>query len=204
MGDNFGYPILDSIPIARNTNLIKEQTYYYTFKAYSIAKAAAECRIRGDWVQFGVYKGDTARMMIDLLPQDSNLLLFDSFEGLQRDWVGPFTQGYFKTDIPQFDDPRVAVVAGYFSDTAKHYVENRDIAFAHIDCDLYESTLDALYSMGDLRPGTILLFDEYVHRIGGQSVDDEHRALTEWVADTNHKVKYLWRTEWTQVCVEVV
>ena len=48
---------------------------------------------------------------------------------------------------------------------------------AHVDCDLYESTAEALRALALIVPGTVLLFDEYLMNPHWQS--DEHKALVE-------------------------
>jgi hypothetical protein len=194
---NFGYPIMDEIktlpgcPYGPSGN-----------REIGVREACNTVRLDGDWVEFGVYQGQTANWILEYLPSDSSLHLFDSFEGLSRDWSA-LPAGTFATEPPKFDDPRVRLHEGWFEDTV-NVLENLNIAFIHIDCDLYESTVDALKGLPRLRPGTLILFDEYVHNLGGKPVDDEHRAFTEWISDTGYRFKYLWRTAWTQVCVEIV
>lgn len=205
MSEDFGYQIMREIPIVENRKVAACYDFFFGVKALSVARAAAACKIDGDWAQFGVWKGDTANVMLDLLPLDRRLFLFDTFTGLERDWVGQFKKGAFALDyVPDFKDDRVHVVPGFFADTARDTLAGKEIAFVHIDCDLYESTLDALYSLSGLRRGAIILFDEYVHRLDGQQVDDEYRAFMEWTRDTKTKFRYLWRTRWTQVCVEIL
>lgn len=162
-----------------------------------------EIRFNGEWVEFGVYQANTADMMLEMLPDDGVLHLFDSYEGLARDWSA-LPAGSFATAPPKFTDERVVMHDGWFEDTVMDALEGRVLSFIHVDCDLYESTLDALWQLPPLREGTIILFDEYVHNLGGKPVDDEYRAFTEWTTDNNYEFEYLWRTAWTQVCVEIL
>ena len=61
------------------------------------------------------------------------------------------------------------------------------MAFLHIDSDLYSSASYVLDRLRDrIRPGTIILFDEYFNFPGWQQ--DEFRAWQEFV-DCNH-VRY--------------
>ena len=194
---NFGHPIMDQIlpldtgvegPRANRKAAIQEAVKRVTF---------------GDWAEFGVWKGETARELLQHLPVGKNLYLFDSYEGLNREWSG-LPAGSFKLDKPPvFDDSRAVMVNGLFEDTVAGALAGKTLGFLHIDCDLYESTLDVLNSVPPLEKGTIILFDEYVHSLGGKPVDDEHRAFNEWVDDSGYTFNYLWRTPWTQVCIEI-
>jgi predicted O-methyltransferase YrrM len=211
--NNFDSEIMKTIPVISDNMITKfydkvdkDSLPFFSYKIYSIVRAATECKVDGDWAEFGVWRGTTGSAMLDLLPKNSHLYLLDSFEGLQEDWFSYFKKGFFKLDEknrPKFDDPRVSVVPGFFKDT-KEVFKNKTISFAHIDCDLYSSTVDALNAIDKcIIPGTILLFDEYVHKIGNDVTDDEHRAFSEWINKTNRSFEYLWRTEWTQVCIKI-
>jgi predicted O-methyltransferase YrrM len=197
--NNFGHLIMDEIPT------LSKQEGPIANRKLGILTAidAAPYRIDADWIEFGTYQGQTARWMLPHLPPKGRLHLFDSYEGLSRDWSG-LPKGSFKTEPPLFEDPRVLMHNGWFEDTAPEALKNTSPTFVHIDCDLYESALDALHSLPPLTAGTIVLFDEYVHNLGGKPVDDEHRAFIEWVEESGYRFRYLWRTHWTQVCVEIV
>lgn len=198
MTNNFGHPIMDEIPLI-DSGVEGSQPN----RIFSIDAAVKHVRF-GDWAEFGVWKGSTAQVMLSHLPSAYRLYLFDSYEGLHRDWSG-LPAGSFKLkEPPQFNDPRVVMVNGLFEDTVPDTLADKNLGFLHIDCDLYESTIDVLYSLPPLEVGTIILFDEYVHNLGNKPVDDEHRAFTKWIADTEYEFKYLWRTPWTQVCVEIL
>jgi predicted O-methyltransferase YrrM len=199
MTNNFGHPIMDEIPVLPIEAIGSEAN-----RKLGILTAvdAAPYSVNAQWAEFGTYQGQTARWMLPHLPPLGVLHLFDSYEGLSRKWSA-LPQGSFKTEPPVFDDPRVRMHNGWFENTV-HVLSDCDLSFIHIDCDLYESTLDVLWQLPPLREGTIMLFDEYVHNLGGNPVDDEYRAFTEWIADTGYDFRYLWRTHWTQVCVEII
>jgi len=193
---DFGFSIMQDIPILLAADSAAAN------RKMAVENAAAMAN-PGDWAEFGVWKGDTARWMLPHLAPDAHLHLFDSYKGLQRDWSA-LPAGSFAVDTPPtFDDPRVIMHNGWFHDTAPQALADCNLTFIHIDCDLYESTLDALWSLPPLAPGTMILFDEYVHNLGNKPVDDEHRAFTEWVTNTGYPYMYLWRTAWTQVAVEI-
>jgi predicted O-methyltransferase YrrM len=189
---------MDTIPVLPDSPAGPEAN-----RKLAVQNACTYQRFEGEWAEFGTYQGQTATWMMPYLPEHGTLHLFDSYEGLARDWSA-LPAGSFATAPPKFTDERVLMHDGWFEDTVMDALEGRVLSFIHVDCDLYESTLDALWQLPPLREGTIILFDEYVHNLGGKPVDDEYRAFMEWTMDNNYEFRYLWRTAWTQVCVEIL
>jgi len=169
----------------------------------SVRAALTDVTIPGDFAQFGVFKGSTARIIESLMTGDRKLHLFDSFEGLPEDWSRKQKAGAFKlseAEIPVFRSERVVLHKGWFSETVPEWAAQATapLAFVHLDADLYSSTVDALFNIDRLiLKDTILLFDEY-----GRT-DHEHRALLDWSAKFDRKFEYLWRSVRQQVCVRV-
>jgi len=116
---------------------------------------------------------------------------FDSFEGLPADWVtsdglAVLEKGFFATGgvPPEVED--VVFYRGLFRDTIPYYREiAKPVGLLHVDCDLYESTLDVLDGVGSLlREGSIIVFDEWWYSPPGEQrqwCDHEARAFLEWV-----------------------
>lgn len=53
---------------------------------------------------------------------------------------------------------------GWFSETVLSYAQMNRVALVHVDCDLYESTIDALTPLfvhGSISAGAQILFDDY-------------------------------------------
>lgn len=171
----------------------------------SVKGALGEITLPGDFAQFGVYRGRSARVIHRLMTGDRKLHLFDSFEGLPEDWTPNKPAGHFKLapdEIPIFEGDNVVIHKGWFKDTVPPWAKEieRPLAFLHIDADLYSSTVDVLFNLNDaIVPGTIILFDEYV--LG--HADDEHRALLDWAQKFDRKFDYLWRTDGAQVCIRI-
>jgi len=174
-------------------------------RAGSMRAAIAEVTLEGDYAQFGVYRGRTARMILDLMSPGRTLHLFDSFEGLPEDWTPNRKAGAFKLnseEIPSFDPERVVLHKGWFKDTVPVWGRQATVplAFIHLDADLYSSTIDALFNIDHLiLQGTIILFDEYA----GPKRDEEHRALVDWGEKFNRRYEYLWRSSGPQVCIRI-
>ena len=171
----------------------------------AVTAAVGEVTLDGDFAQFGVYRGNTARIIESLMTGDRKLHLFDSFEGLPEDWTKAKKKGAFRLaedDIPVFDSPRVVVHKGWFKDTVPPWGQQTTtpLAFLHMDADLYSSTVDVLFNIDHLIPaGAIILFDEYV--MG--HTEDEHRALLDWAAKFGREYEYLWRSRSMHVCLRM-
>ena len=201
-----GHDTLNSLKIVHDDEFHRDEDKYYSYKIISLDAATREVSISGDFAQFGVYRGRCARRILRYLPKNSSLHLFDSFEGLPEDWIGSFKKGTFalpEEEIPVFNDKRVKIHKGWFTDSLPRFIETQDdiLAFVHIDCDLYSSTLDALNGVNRLlNKGTVILFDEYImhHK------DEEHRALLDWASANGRKFEYLWRTQHVQVAIRII
>ena len=161
----------------------------YTYVASTVTEPAR-------YLEFGVFEGVSMRMWTQLLKSpDSRLDGFDSFEGLPENW------GYFtdkkKFDvqgrIPRFDDPRVQLHKGWFEQTVPPFLKNfkpNTTLVLHLDADLYSSTIYVLRQLRPfMRPGTILIFDEFFDR------EHELKAFSEFLTDEHIQVECLAATK---------
>lgn len=139
-----------------------------------------------DYLEFGVYQGDSIRRWCDLNDQPASRFWgFDTFTGLPDAWsnfTGTKGRGYFDTGgvLPTIDDRRVSFVKGMFQETLVTFLDSfassGDLVI-HIDSDIYASALYVLTVLHPvLRPGTIIIFDEF------SSVMQEFRALEDYCA----------------------
>ena len=147
----------------------------------------------GHFLEFGVFTGGTIRYLARLKPE-ATFYGFDSFEGLPEDWAGfglgkaAFTKRGRLPRVPA----NVKLRKGWFSETLPAWCEEiaGPIAFAHIDCDLYSSTVDILNILnGRFQPGTIIVFDEYFNYPNWER--HEFKAWGEFVAKHNVRYEYL-------------
>jgi len=75
----------------------------------------------------------------------------------------------------RLDEDRVELIAGDFKDTL--FVK-MPVAFAHIDCDWYDSIKICLERLSDhISPGGLVVFDDYASFSGAK------RAIDEWLAE---------------------
>jgi predicted O-methyltransferase YrrM len=144
--------------------------------------------VPGHIMEFGSYQGYSARIMRDELwrtrlwePRQWRKRIYacDSFEGLPESYER-LSAGTFKTVVPTLRGIRI--VKGYFEDslTPELAAEVGLVSLAHIDADLYSSTVTVLKWLTPLlRPGSLLLFDEFV----GED-PAEARAFVEWTQET--------------------
>lgn len=158
-------------------------------------KARNAVTLKGDWAQFGVYKGLTATAHLGpFVPNGRRLWLFDSFDGLPEPWhkgssVEP--QGKYKTAIPQLSN-RYVVVPGLYEDTLSDWSTGDPWGLIDIDCDLYSSTRTVLETMNDrIVPGTVIRFDEIFSYPAWR--DHEWKAFDEWRAMCGRRVQWIAR-----------
>jgi hypothetical protein len=157
-----------------------------------IEHAVSNAADDGMFLEFGVATGNTMREIASHAPAGTSVYGFDSFSGLPGDWTGHVeTAGAFKQKAVPKVPGNVQLIRGYFDATLPGFMQEHDgpVSFAHIDCDLYSSTVTILENIGDrLRPGTHLLFDEYFNYPSWKQ--HEHKAWAEFCAA--HGVNYTY------------
>jgi predicted O-methyltransferase YrrM len=158
-----------------------------------LLEACAHAKVQpGELVcEFGVFSGRSTNLIAKSFP-DSAVYGFDSFEGLPEDWRGNLIKGTFALKHLPRVRSNVTLVKGWFDQTLPDFLATHQgtAAFLHIDCDLYSSTRTVLSLFADrVRPGTILLFDEYFNYSGWE--DGEYKAFQEFIAATGYSFRYL-------------
>jgi methyltransferase family protein len=137
----------------------------------------------GLFLEFGVAGGNSIRRIATLNPS-KKIYGFDSFHGLPERW-GTLPKGHFACDVPNNLPSNVELVVGLFDATLPQFLSEHpgDVAFAHIDSDLYESAKCVLDNLKPrLKPGSILAFDEIWAHSNYQ--DYEAKAFAEFLNDT--------------------
>jgi O-methyltransferase len=165
--------------------------------------------IEGDYLEFGVFRGETFRNAIRAAQQayratahgrfPGRFVAFDSFQGLPQvgsmgDGVNPYARGEFSAARAEFERTlgrlpphvQVEVVEGWFADSLTAATAERlrlgRAAFVNIDCDLYESTVPVLRFVTPLlQTGTLVYFDDWFSYRGSMD-GGEPRAAREWLA----------------------
>jgi methyltransferase family protein len=149
--------------------------------------------VDGHLLECGVFSGGTIRHIAKRVP-GKTIHGFDSFEGLPEAWSGYNLVGKafsLKGRLPRV--PRNVVLhKGWFSNTIPAWCQTvgGPVAFLHIDCDIYSSTVDIFNGLaGRLQEGTLILFDEYFNYPGWQQ--HEFKAWQEFVKAQAVEYEYL-------------
>lgn len=120
------------------------------FMLYQFAKQTSS--LDGDVAEFGIYKGGSARVILEALRETNKIVrLFDTFEGfpsekvdITKDWnVAGQTAASFdevKAYLAAYENCRL--YQGVFPDTAEP-IANKKFCFVHVDADLYQSVKDS-------------------------------------------------------------
>lgn len=151
-------------------------------------------------LEFGVYNGRTITTIRNNVDSSFRISGFDTFDGLPEEWTGEhgvaLEKGSFSTggNIPNV--PNVSFFKGLFKDTIPEYKKDaKDLALLHVDCDLYSSTKDVLWSLNDfIRPQTIIVFDEWLYytKDGYQyNADHEQKCFYEWCDAFKRKTEFI-------------
>jgi predicted O-methyltransferase YrrM len=142
-------------------------------------------------LEFGVATGTTLKIIADAVADDRTVVGFDTFTGLPETWRTGFSEGEFAQErVPEVAGAEL--IAGLFEDELPGFLARSDeqIAFMHIDCDLYSSTKTVLDLTGDrLAQDAVLLFDEFFNFPGWQQ--HEYRAWMEFLERTGRTFEYL-------------
>lgn len=154
------------------------ETRFFGSTAATLRHAAAMATLPGAVVELGVRFGTSTRLLHAAtgLPVHG----FDTFSGLPQAWHTVPAGAYSTAGAVPHLGPGITLHKGLFSETLPGWVDrNRaPLRLLHVDCDLYESTAEALHLLAPLvRPGTVMLFDEYL--MNPHWAEDEHKALVE-------------------------
>lgn len=143
----------------------------------------------GLYLEFGVGRGKSMRWIAPLV--DGPVHGFDSFEGIQEYWNGNPVGSFKQSKLPKVP-ANVEFEVGYFDATLPDFLDKHadPVAFLHVDCDLYSSTVTIFEALGSrLQPGAIVLFDEYYNFHRWQQ--HEFKAFQEYVERSGVKYEYI-------------
>ena len=154
-------------------------------------------------LEFGVGRGKSMRWIAAEI--DGVVHGFDSFEGIQEHWNGNPIGAFAQKQMPKVPD-NVEFHVGYFDSTLPAFLESHaePIAFLHVDCDLYSSTVTIFDALGErLQAGTIVLFDEYYNFHRWQQ--HEFKAFQEFVQKFSVEYEYIaYSVTGQQVAVRIL
>lgn len=157
----------------------------------------------GLFLEFGVGRGKSIRWIGDRTERIVHG--FDSFEGIPEYWNGNPVGAFSQKSRPNVPG-NVLFQVGLFDAMLPGFLETYDerVAFLHVDCDLYSSTVTIFDALGPrLQVGAIVLFDEYYNFPRWQ--EHEFKAFQEFIAASGAKYEYIaWSVTGQQVAVRVL
>ncbi len=166
-------------------------------RAYILYKISRHCtNILGEYAELGVYKGGGSKIILAASGQKKTLFMFDTFEGFpetheEKDpyWrKGQLSNVDLDSILASFRGEQVKICKGFFPDTTAAVPEGTRFAFAHIDTDVYQSTLDGCrYFYTRMSTGGVILFDDY----GFLSCPGVNLAVNEFFAGKLESLIYL-------------
>ncbi len=169
---------------------MQEAAHFFSLKEF-LEHCVDQTSHKDVFLEFGVYSGRSVNIIADRAP-GSEVVGFDSFEGLPETWRSGYQQGIFAVaELPKVR-PNVTLVKGWFDETLPAFVEKlkTPVGFAHIDCDLYSSTKTIFDNLGPhFAEETIVVFDEYFNYPGWEVL--EHKAFTEFLEHSNYEHEFI-------------
>lgn len=140
----------------------------------------------GAIVEVGVYKGGSALRLMEVAQRQGRVLwLFDTFTGIPESSVGLDSHrvgDFGDTSVEQVRArvPAARIVVGDARETLPA-TETGPVAFAHIDCDQYETTRAVVRTLlARMVPGGVLWFDDYEALQGANRAIDSMVSGLEW------------------------
>jgi hypothetical protein len=145
------------------------------------------CSVEGDIAEFGCQSGRTATVIAATMKMSRStktLHLFDSFQGMPESvhsadvdnvhvksgvWAKGELKGLNAEQLRRrceryLPGDSVRIYEGWFSETLRKIPEPAKFAMLHIDCDLYQSTIDVLdflFRGRRVSEGAVIFFDDW-------------------------------------------
>lgn len=149
------------------------------------------------WLEFGVWTGQTINHIAERTK--ATVYGFDSFEGLPVDWKEGTTarsvipKEYFRHShaLPRVRS-NVKLVKGWFDKSLPGFLNEHpgNVAYLHIDSDVYESAKIVFDLLGDrIVAGSVIVFDELFNYPTWK--EGEYKAFTEFIQAKQLRVEYL-------------
>lgn len=158
-------------------------------------QAWSRAHVDGYVLEAGVHDGTSFIPMCEHF-KTQTVFGFDGFKGLPGGvWPGNMIhKGAFDHggEAPFKCPDNGTLVVGWFKDTMPNFDYGKAVAkYLHIDCDVYESTVDILSnSVGKIVSGTVITFDDYCNHPNWRQ--GEWKAWQEFCQANNIKYKYLY------------
>ncbi len=140
-------------------------------------------KLDGAFVECGVYRGTTARILIDAAGIERPFYLYDTFEAAERHLpaLGPDLEPFVRERFA--DKPNVVVTKGRVPESLSSAPEK--IAFMHLDMNSATAEIGALEVLFErMVPGAMLVLDDY----GWRLYREQFEAETPWFSERGYSV----------------
>lgn len=153
-------------------------------------------------LEFGVSVGKSIKIIAETM-RPKRVYGFDSFIGLPEPWDrgrDVYDTGHFAMDQKPNVPANVVLVEGFFEDSLEPWLNDNagQVAFLHIDCDLYSASKYVLTTLNDLIvEDTIIVFDEYCDWQESGKYENwrngEYKAYHEWIEENSREAEMISR-----------
>jgi O-methyltransferase len=170
--------VLDDAAFKASIDEVKNITLLDTARLANLWQLARMSNPKGSMIEIGSYKGGGAIHISNSCP-GRTIFVCDTFEGFGELPMDPkldhlFARERFRDTSFDFVKSHwsqkrrdVRWVRGYFPESAAD-IKIENISFAHIDLDIYESTVNALrYLQPRLIDRSVVVFDDYLRGADG-------------------------------------
>jgi len=178
--------------LAKTVTLIEREMpgaiIHGTHEAF-LADCLEKAPLIGAHCEFGVYSGVSINFLSSIRTEQI-FDGFDSFRGLPSEWSGYRLFDFNRRGEMPAVRGNVRLHIGLFDDTLPAYARSVDsVAFLHVDCDLYSSTVSIFRHLGPkLSKGTVIVFDEYFGYPGFEL--HERKAFSEFLASSGLDISW--------------
>jgi O-methyltransferase len=163
-------------------NSVKDYTLNDIQRLHTLWSLAQQAKgLEGDFIEVGCWKGGTGAIISSALNNDgSKKILCDTFEGIPRihgnndpNYKGGEHSGASKLEVEKLlhklDIDNFMVMEGIFSNASIYESNIKNIKFAHLDVDTYESTSEIFKVIeGMLIKNSIVVIDDFnIHKAVG-------------------------------------
>ena len=193
-----------------------DHSHFDDIYRYSLSKVRRKCQLRdaydlfqclqnvenikGDIVEFGSHEGHSGILIAEYLKRNlinKNLFLCDTFEqfpfneyGIDEMWSGRDEKDFTFEDVKRnfTDYINVELIKGEFKDTI-HRIREKDLCFAYIDCDSYESTkflFDTIFPI--LNTGGCIACEDYGHH----NLLSARKAVDEFIDSNKNRLVHFF------------
>ena len=163
--------------------------------------ALPELRHAGLWLEFGVFRGRSLKMLA-AAKGDAKVFGFDTFQGLPEDWKPGIPKGSFSVGGRLPDVPGAEFVVGLFEDTLLTFRFEAPVTLAHIDCDIGSAAQTALKAIRPhLADVSHIVFDELWNY--AEFADHEMKALYDQLVTHGFEIEFLAHSKDEQVACRV-